>query len=99
MTKSEHLSNREDTLNRCQKASSPTTKVRVDHNQPAPSCTRAQPRAHAAGRSWPADLANDYLGARIVYDLDDGAMDGLRMFYEKAGDHGLAEYARTIKLF
>lgn len=44
---------------------------------------------NAASFSWPADLAREYLGGLLRFDLDGRALEGARAFFERGSAAGL----------
>lgn len=52
----------------------------------------------AENRGWPADLAREYLKQRLTFDLDEHALAGLELFYDKSHRHGLITNPRPVEI-
>jgi len=52
----------------------------------------------AEARNWPIDLAGEYLKQRLRFQLDDQALAGLELFYDKAAAHGLIQQRRNVAI-
>jgi chorismate dehydratase len=52
----------------------------------------------ARARSWPFDLASEYLKQRLAYDMTDDRLMALELFFDKALKHGLIETRRPVEV-
>lgn len=50
----------------------------------------------AQARSWPGDLASEYLKSRLAYEFTDRRRQGLELFFDKAAEHGLIPERRPL---
>ena len=55
--------------------------------------------AHAAASGWPQELAADYLGDILRYELGPRELEALELFWSKCHDLGLIERLRPMKLY
>lgn len=54
---------------------------------------------HAQPRAWPRDLAAEYLGDRLRFELTDETIAAVEEFYDRAHRHGLIDTCRPLDLF
>ncbi|MEX0777246.1 MAG: menaquinone biosynthesis protein [Phycisphaeraceae bacterium] len=54
---------------------------------------------HAAAHAWPHDLAMQYLGQWLHYDIGEPQLQAMRLFYEKAHQHGLIPRLRPLRIW
>jgi chorismate dehydratase len=55
--------------------------------------------AHAASAGWPADLAADYLGRLLKYDIGPPQLEAMQRFWQMAGECELIETVRPLSLY
>jgi len=55
--------------------------------------------AHAAGSGWPEDLAAEYLGDILRYELGSRELESIELFWSRCHDLGLIDDLRPMKLY
>jgi chorismate dehydratase len=55
--------------------------------------------AHASASGWPQELAADYLGGILRYELGPREMEAMQLFWSKGLDLGLIDHLRPLKLY
>ena len=55
-------------------------------------------RRSAVPRHWPGDLAADYLKQKLAFEFTERRLEGLKLFFQKASDHGLIGQARKLEI-
>ena len=56
-------------------------------------------RQHAAAHGWPVDLAHQYLGEFLKYDIGPGQLQAIRHFHELAFKHKLIDQLRPLEIY
>ncbi|MGD1276552.1 MAG: menaquinone biosynthesis protein [Tepidisphaeraceae bacterium] len=56
-------------------------------------------RQHAAALGWPVDLARQYLGELLKYDIGPSQLQAIRRFHELAFKHGLIDQLRPLQIY
>lgn len=54
-------------------------------------------RERAPQHGWPVDLARDYLTKHLEFDFDERSRAALKLFFDKALEHGLVPAGRAIR--
>jgi chorismate dehydratase len=62
-------------------------------------CTSEIAAAHAATSGWPKELAVDYLGDILRYELGPRELEAIQLFWSKCLDLGLINHLRPLKLY
>jgi chorismate dehydratase len=55
--------------------------------------------AYSPSSGWPEELAAEYLGSILRYDLGPGELEAIELFWSKCHDLGLIERLRPLKLY